>query len=168
MEGFVHRKTTRKEATVACALLSALACGYSQGSAGAAPDSAVPPAVAQSQAQDQSGKPACANCGIVLSAREVEVQGEASGVGAVVGGVAGGLLGHQIGQGSGRDIATIAGAVGGAVVGHNVEKKTRRAPVYEVVVRMDSGEQRVMRFNSPPGVIAGDRVRVEGDRIIRQ
>jgi uncharacterized protein YcfJ len=40
--------------------------------------------------------------------------------GAIAGAVIGGILGHQIGGGSGRDIATAGGAVAGAVVGSNV------------------------------------------------
>ncbi len=40
--------------------------------------------------------------------------------GAVVGALIGGILGHQIGGGSGRDLATVGGAVAGGVVGSNV------------------------------------------------
>jgi uncharacterized protein YcfJ len=40
--------------------------------------------------------------------------------GAIVGGVVGGILGHQIGGGTGRDIATVGGAVAGAAIGANV------------------------------------------------
>lgn len=40
--------------------------------------------------------------------------------GAVVGGVLGAILGHQVGGGSGRDIATVGGAVAGAAIGANV------------------------------------------------
>ena len=39
--------------------------------------------------------------------------------GAVVGAVIGGILGHQIGGGSGRDVATGLGVVGGAAIGAN-------------------------------------------------
>ena len=40
--------------------------------------------------------------------------------GAIVGAVLGGVLGHQIGGGSGKDIATVGGAVAGGVIGSNV------------------------------------------------
>lgn len=40
--------------------------------------------------------------------------------GAVVGGLIGGILGHQVGGGSGRDLATVGGAVAGAAIGANV------------------------------------------------
>ena len=39
---------------------------------------------------------------------------------ALAGAVIGGILGHQIGGGSGKDIATIGGVVGGAAVGANI------------------------------------------------
>ena len=40
--------------------------------------------------------------------------------GAIAGAVIGGILGHQIGAGSGRDVATGLGVVGGAAIGANV------------------------------------------------
>ncbi|RYG06335.1 MAG: glycine zipper 2TM domain-containing protein, partial [Burkholderiales bacterium] len=39
--------------------------------------------------------------------------------GAVVGGLIGGILGHQVGGGSGKDIATAGGAIAGAAIGAN-------------------------------------------------
>jgi uncharacterized protein YcfJ len=42
--------------------------------------------------------------------------------GTAIGAVAGGLLGHQIGGGSGRDLATIAGAAAGGYAGNQVQK----------------------------------------------
>jgi uncharacterized protein YcfJ len=40
--------------------------------------------------------------------------------GAILGAVIGGILGHQVGGGTGRDLATIGGVVAGGVVGNNV------------------------------------------------
>jgi uncharacterized protein YcfJ len=40
--------------------------------------------------------------------------------GAIAGALIGGILGHQVGGGSGKDIATVGGAVAGGVVGSNV------------------------------------------------
>jgi uncharacterized protein YcfJ len=42
--------------------------------------------------------------------------------GTAIGAVAGGLIGHQIGGGSGRDLATVAGAAAGGYAGHQVQK----------------------------------------------
>ena len=47
-------------------------------------------------------------------------RGNASVGGAVVGALIGGVLGHQIGSGSGRDLATVGGAVAGGAIGANV------------------------------------------------
>ncbi len=40
--------------------------------------------------------------------------------GAIAGAIIGGILGHQVGGGSGKDIATAGGAVAGAAIGSNV------------------------------------------------
>ena len=45
--------------------------------------------------------------------------------GTAIGAVAGGLLGHQIGGGSGRDLATIGGAVAGGYAGNQVQKNVQ-------------------------------------------
>lgn len=46
-------------------------------------------------------------------------RGDANVGGALLGGLLGGVLGHQIGGGTGRDIATAGGVVAGAMVGAN-------------------------------------------------
>ncbi len=38
-------------------------------------------------------------------------------VGALIGGIAGGILGHQVGGGSGKDVATVGGAFLGTIIG---------------------------------------------------
>ena len=113
-------------------------------------------------------RPICYDCGVVESVREVKQAGEGSGVGAVAGGVAGAVLGRQIGGGRGRDLATVAGAVGGAVAGHQVEKHVKSSVVYEISVRMEDGSLRSITESAPPTWRAGDRVRVQGDRLTTQ
>jgi uncharacterized protein YcfJ len=44
--------------------------------------------------------------------------------GAIAGAVIGGVLGHQIGGGSGKDLATVGGAVAGGVIGSNVGRES--------------------------------------------
>lgn len=51
--------------------------------------------------------------------------------GAVIGGIVGGILGHQIGGGSGKDLATAGGAVAGAVVGSNIGGQGGRGRVVQ-------------------------------------
>ena len=43
-------------------------------------------------------------------------------IGSLAGAVVGGVLGHQIGGGSGRDLATVAGAAGGGYAGNRIQK----------------------------------------------
>ena len=47
----------------------------------------------------------------------------------LAGAVIGGILGHQVGGGTGRDIATVGGAVAGGVVGSRINSRTETAPV---------------------------------------
>ena len=103
----------------------------------------------------------CNNCGSVAEVREVHVKGEGSGLGAVAGGVVGGLLGNQVGGGRGKTVATVAGVAGGAYAGHQVEKKVKEQTEYQVVVRMDNGKTRQIKFNEKPGFYSGDRVRID-------
>lgn len=90
-----------------------------------------------------------------------------SGAGAVTGGLIGGLLGNQVGSGSGRTAATVAGAVGGAVVGNNVENKRNAAPEYQLSVRMDNGDYRIVQQDSIYDLRVGARVRLVDGRLYR-
>ncbi len=109
----------------------------------------------------------CTNCGKVIEVQTVKVEGKGSGLGAVAGGVAGGLLGNQVGKGSGNTIATLAGAAGGAYAGHQVEKKVKEKTEYQVVVKMDNGDKKQVRFAEKPAFIAGDRVKLENGTLTR-
>lgn len=113
-------------------------------------------------------KIACDNCGIVISVKEIEQEGKGSGLGVVAGGVAGGLAGNQVGNGTGRDLATLAGIVGGAIAGNKVEEKIKKTKAYDVTVQMENGEVHVLRYTTAPGVMAGDKIRIEGEQIVRQ
>lgn len=120
-------------------------------------------APAQPPAQVATNAPArarCAECGVIESVREIDTKGAGSGVGAVGGAVVGGLLGHQIGGGSGQDIATVVGAVGGAVAGNEVEKRVKSTKSYEITVRFEDGSSRVMQESALPSWRTGDRVKV--------
>jgi outer membrane lipoprotein SlyB len=126
----------------------------------AKPDHSKPAAPAQ--------KVACDNCGVVVSVKEIEQEGKGSGLGVIAGGVAGGLAGNQVGNGTGRDVATLVGIVGGAIAGNKVEEKIKKTRVYDVTVKMENGEEQVLRYNTAPGVMAGDKIKIEGENIVRQ
>jgi uncharacterized protein YcfJ len=89
--------------------------------------------------------------------------------GALIGGVVGGILGHQVGGGTGKDLATAAGVVGGAVVGSNlanqnaggtrvVDRDVQRCqtvqnttPAYYDVVYVYRGAEHHVQMSAPPG-----------------
>ncbi|WP_260295410.1 glycine zipper 2TM domain-containing protein [Sedimenticola hydrogenitrophicus] len=96
------------------------------------------------------------------------IAGTGIGAGAVVGGVVGGVLGHQVGGGSGQDIATAVGVVGGAVVGHEIQKRSQQQPeTYRLQVRLENGSYRAVMQDSIEGLRVGDRVRIDNGRAYR-
>lgn len=67
-------------------------------------------------------------------------QGAANVPVAALGAVIGGILGHQVGGGSGKQIATVAGAVGGAALGAQYgrnDQQVQVAPITQDVRRCD-------------------------------
>ena len=95
------------------------------------------------------------------------IGGSGIGAGAVIGGVVGGVLGHQVGGGTGKDIATVAGVVGGAMAGHQIEKSTKPQDAYRIRVRLDNGGYQTVTQPSINNLRVGDRVRIENDRVSR-
>ena len=55
-------------------------------------------------------------------------QSSSNVTGAVVGALLGGVLGHQVGGGSGKDLATIGGVVAGAAMGNQVGRNNNPQP----------------------------------------
>jgi outer membrane lipoprotein SlyB len=105
----------------------------------------------------------------VVDRIEVINKGDSNNIaGTIIGGIAGGLIGHQIGGGRGNTAATIAGGVGGAIAGNEVQKRTRgNNETFRVTVRMDNGGTEVVRQDDISDLRAGDRVRVENNRLYR-
>ena len=114
-----------------------------------------------------NGHAVCATCGKVTSVHVTEQAGQGGALGVVAGGVAGALLGHQVGGGTGRDLATVAGAAGGAYAGNKVEEKMTAKKVWTVAVQYENGHQAKFTFDKDPGMIAGDKVKNAGHSIVR-
>lgn len=90
------------------------------------------------------------------------------GAGTIIGGVVGGVLGHQVGGGTGQDIATVAGVVGGAVVGHELEKSSQQQnDSYNVRVRLNHGGDQTFNVENISDLRIGDRVRIDNGQISR-
>jgi outer membrane lipoprotein SlyB len=109
-----------------------------------------------------------ASYGTIDSIQVVQTKSGSSGVGAVTGGLVGALLGNQVGSGSGRTAATVAGAVGGAMVGNNVESNRNQGREdYQISVRMDNGDYRIVTQDSVYDLRVGNRVRLVDGRLYR-
>jgi outer membrane lipoprotein SlyB len=110
----------------------------------------------------------CDNCGTVTNLKTVTKEGEASGGGAVVGGIVGGVLGHQVGSGRGNTVATVAGAAGGAYAGHQIEKKKNEKTVYQVLVKMENGNERTFEYSQATAYKIGDKVQIVDKKLVKQ
>ncbi len=115
----------------------------------------------------KSNAPVCADCGKVISITEGEKAGDSGAVGVVAGGVAGALLGHQVGGGTGKDLATIAAAAGGAYAGKKIEEKMNTTKFWTVTVQYENGNQGTFTFDKEPPFINGDKVKNAGSSIVR-
>jgi len=88
--------------------------------------------------------------------------------GAIAGALIGGVLGHQVGGGSGKDLATVGGAVAGGVVGSNVgrggsvaatrdvqrcESSVSGTPAYWDVGYNFRGREHQIQMSSAPGTV---------------
>jgi len=97
--------------------------------------------------------------GVVKAVEPVQVRGDGTWT-SMLGMVAGGVLGHQIGGGSGQDLATMVGTMGGAVAG--AEADVRNAQ--RITIEFDSGKTITtvlpIDANNPNRYKAGDRVTV--------
>lgn len=91
------------------------------------------------------------------------------GAGAVVGGVVGAVIGRQFADGDrGKNVGTAVGAVGGALIGNEIEKNARRdAGGVRVNVQLEGGSMRSFEFKSAGDLRVGDRVRIEGNQLVR-
>ena len=118
----------------------------------------------------RSAAPAAVSYGVVRSIESVGTAGEQTqGGGAVVGGIIGAVVGRQFADSnSGKNVGTVAGAVGGALIGNEVEKNARRdQQAVRVNVQIDYGGVRSFDFKSIGDLRVGDRVRIEGNQLIR-
>jgi outer membrane lipoprotein SlyB len=145
-------------------IATALAASFLLAACGSEPVSYSEPRYVSSAGYQASGE--YSDYGRVVAIDTVR-GGRTSGGGAVIGGIVGGVLGHQVGSGRGNDAATVAGAVGGAVVGNEVEKRRNDEERYRITVRFRDGRESTFEQDAVYGLRVGDRVRVDGGRIIR-
>lgn len=107
--------------------------------------------------------------GVVSGIEPLIAQRQVSGGGAVAGGVTGAVIGRQFGGGSeGRALGTFLGAVAGILVGNEVERQNLglRDGV-RVMVQTERGALRSFDFAHAGDMRVGDRVRIEGNQLVR-
>lgn len=110
--------------------------------------------------RDQAQRLSQVQDAVVLSVREVTVDGSQSGVGATTGAVVGGLAGYG-GGGNQREaqIVGILGAVAGAAAGNVIERASTRESALEILVQLKSGERRaIVQAKGAEVFAAGDPV----------
>jgi outer membrane lipoprotein SlyB len=98
--------------------------------------------------------------GMVVSVREVTIEGRRTQVGTVGGGLMGAALGSG-GKGVSGAVVQAGSAVAGAVAGQAVEEAVTRQAAQEIFVRLDDGSTVTVTQPSATGLYReGDRVRV--------
>jgi outer membrane lipoprotein SlyB len=96
---------------------------------------------------------------VVLSVRDVVVDGSQSGIGAAAGGIAGGVAGSSVGGRREGVIVGVLGTVVGGVVGNAVERAATREEAQEIIVQLPSGERRALvQAKGEQPLAAGDAV----------
>lgn len=111
------------------------------------------------------GQTSCYDCGTVQSVTPRTTEEKINVAGAIAGAIIGGVAGHQVGSGRGQDAATAGGAVAGAAIGSQVGRDG--TTVYDMSIRMDSGEYRSLTVANTEGLSPGTRVRVTGSQVVR-
>ena len=110
---------------------------------------------------DQAQREQIVRTGTVTGVRPITIQDDQStGGGLLAGGALGGVAGNAVGGGSGRAIATVGGAILGALAGNMIENRAGRSSGYEITVRLDNGETRVVAQEADVPVSVGQRVQV--------
>jgi outer membrane lipoprotein SlyB len=98
--------------------------------------------------------------GVVLSVRNVVVDGSQSGIGAAVGGVTGAVAGATRGGSSAEsNVIGLLVGVAGAAAGNAIERMATREEAVEVLVQIKGGERRaVVQAKGEQTLAVGDAV----------
>lgn len=107
--------------------------------------------------------------GVISGIEHLAAEQQTTGGGAVLGGATGAVVGRQFGGGSGgRAMGTFLGAVAGILIGNQVERQNHGLQDgVRVLVRLDNGGQLAFDFTSAGSMRVGDRVRIDGQHLVR-
>lgn len=102
--------------------------------------------------------------GVIVSAKEVIIDGQHSAVGIYTGAGVGGAVGSTLGSGTGSVLTSAAGAVAGAIGGAKVERELTSQKAQELIVRIEGGRDILVVQDSRNGVfVPGEEVQVVRD-----
>jgi outer membrane lipoprotein SlyB len=98
--------------------------------------------------------------GVVLTVRNVVVDGSQSGIGAVVGGVTGAVAGASRGGSTAEsNVIGLLVGVAGAAAGNAIERMTTREDATELLIQLKGGERRAVVQAKGGEILApGDKV----------
>lgn len=119
-----------------------------------------PPAHAQSNTMQRI------QYGEVVSAEQVIVRDQATGRGAQTGATVGAIAGYALADRGDRWIGSLLGGALGGAAGHAAEKSAKKRPGWELIIRLDNGEEVGVQIPSPKKkknqqhFRSGDRVRM--------
>ena len=118
--------------------------------------------------REEMGQPQSFSKGVIISVRDVSINGTQSGVGAVSGAVAGGLAGSKV---SAESTISAIGAIGGAVVGGLIGAKAEEIVMgnnaSEFIIQPDIGEPFTFVQVNEEKLKAGERVLIINSDKIR-
>jgi outer membrane lipoprotein SlyB len=156
------RASVRCVAFAALAAAAALATSVA-GAQSTAPLKPAPSNPAASAAVSPSGD--CGPCGRIVSIRQTTVKREWTplGMGTGFDTNARAVTQFQIGPGLSNQGIVIVGAGGGAV--YRKSPNSYEQPRWEVTVKQDNGQTRVVTLSYEPFVQQGDRVRISGNNV---
>jgi len=96
---------------------------------------------------------------VVLSTRDVVVEGTQSGIGATAGGVVGGVAGSSVGGRREAVAVGVIGAVVGGVIGNAMERAGTREEAVEILLQLRNGDRRsVVQARAAETFAPGDAV----------
>jgi outer membrane lipoprotein SlyB len=79
--------------------------------------------------------------GEVVSAEQITIRDEPTGRGAQTGATVGAIAGYALADGSDRWLGAALGGVLGSAGGRAAEKATKTRPGWELIIRLDNGEE---------------------------
>jgi outer membrane lipoprotein SlyB len=82
--------------------------------------------------------------GVILSVRNITIDGSQSGVGTAAGGVIGAVAGSSIGGRRDSIVGGVLGAVVGGMIGNAVERQGTREDGVELIIELKGGERRAV------------------------